>query len=42
MRDDWTVVLYVLYIFIFMLIAKLMKEKLGIFKSIIIPNALLA
>jgi len=42
MRDDWTVVLYVLYIFIFMLIAKLIKEKLGIFKSIIIPNALLA
>jgi len=42
MRNDWTVVLYILYIFIFMLIAKLMKEKLGIFKSIIIPNALLA
>ncbi|MDW7668286.1 MAG: hypothetical protein SCJ93_05630 [Bacillota bacterium] len=42
MRDDWTVVLYVLYVFIFMIIAKLIKEKLGIFKSIIIPNALLA
>jgi len=42
MRDDWTVVLYILYIFVFMLIAKLIKEKLGIFKSIIIPNALLA
>lgn len=42
MTNDWQGVLNVLYIFIFMFIAKLMKEKLGIFKSIIIPTALLA
>lgn len=42
MRNDWIVVIYILYIFIFTLIAKLVKEKLGIFKSIIIPNSLLA
>lgn len=42
MRSDWTVVLNILYIFILMFIAKLMKEKLGIFRSIIIPTSLLA
>lgn len=41
MRNDWIVVINILYIFIFMFIAKFIKEKLGIFKSIIIPTSLL-
>jgi len=42
MRSDWIIVINILYIFIFMFIAKLIKEKLGIFRSIIVPTALLA
>lgn len=42
MRNDWTIVINILYIFIFMFVAKIIKEKLGIFRSIIIPTSLLA
>lgn len=42
MRADWGQVLMFSYIFLFMFIAKLIKEKLGIFKSIVIPTSLLA
>src|SRR5690554_6539642 len=42
MRADWFHVLMIVYIFVFMFLAKFIKEKLGIFKSIIIPTSLLA
>ncbi|QVK19462.1 hypothetical protein KHQ81_07205 [Mycoplasmatota bacterium] len=42
MREDWQPVLMLVYIFVFMFFAKIIKEKLGIFKSIVIPTALLA
>ena len=42
MNSDWQYVLYICYIFIFMFIAKLLKEKTGLFKSIIVPTALMA
>lgn len=42
MRADWHYVLMFGYIFFFMFIAKLLKEKLGIFKSIVFPTSLLA
>ncbi len=40
--DSWHVVLEICYIFFFMMIAKVIKEKLGLFKSIVVPTALLA
>ena len=42
MSSDWSVVINIALIFVFMFAAKLVKEKLGIFKSIIVPTALLA
>lgn len=42
MNQSWISVLSVTYIFIFMFIAKFLKEKLGIFRSIIVPTSLLA
>ena len=42
MSQDWQPILNFLYIFLFMALAKLLKEKLGFFRSIIIPTALLA
>ncbi|MDI9479136.1 MAG: S-layer homology domain-containing protein [Bacillota bacterium] len=42
MNSDWSVILNILYIFIVTFVAKLIKEKLGLFKSIIVPTALLA
>ena len=42
MRTDWNQALMFVYIFVFMFIAKLIKEKLGLFKSIVIPTSLLA
>ncbi len=42
MRAEWHQVLMIVYIFVFMFFAKLIKEKLGIFKSIVIPTSLLA
>lgn len=42
MSSDWHYALYFCYIFIFMIIAKLLKEKTGLFKSIIIPTSLMA
>lgn len=42
MRADWHFVLMFVYVFVFMFIAKLLKEKLGIFKSIVFPTSLLA
>ncbi|ERJ13668.1 sodium/glutamate symporter family protein [Haloplasma contractile] len=42
MHGDWQSVLMFCYIFFFMFIAKMCKEKLGIFKSIVIPTALFA
>lgn len=41
MSSDWQYVLYLCYIFIVMFIAKLIKEKTGIFRSIIVPTSLL-
>lgn len=42
MNSDWQIVLYICYIFIFMFIAKLLKEKTGFFRSIIVPTSLMA
>ena len=42
MNSDWQYVLYFCYIFIFMFVAKLLKEKVGLFRSIIIPTSLMA
>ncbi len=42
MDSSWVSIISVTYIFIFMFIAKLLKEKLGIFRSIIVPTSLLA
>jgi len=42
MNSDWNVVVNIILIFVMMFVAKLIKEKLGIFKSIIIPTSLLA
>lgn len=42
MRADWNHALMFVYIFVFMFFAKLIKEKLGLFKSIVIPTSLLA
>lgn len=42
MNSSWQIAIDITYIFIFMLIAKLIKEKLGIFNSIIVPTSLLA
>lgn len=42
MSSDWNVVVNIILIFVMMFVAKLIKEKLGIFKSIIIPTSLLA
>lgn len=42
MDSDWAVVINIIYIFVFMFTAKFIKEKLGIFRSIIIPTSLLA
>lgn len=42
MSSDWTVAINIVLIFFLMFIAKLLKEKLGIFKNVIIPTALLA
>ena len=42
MRPDWYQVLMLVYVFVFMFFAKLIKEKIGIFKSIVIPTSLLA
>lgn len=42
MQHGWDQVLWIIYPFILMFIAKFIKEKLRIFRSIIIPTALLA
>lgn len=42
MDSSWVSIISVTYIFIFMFIAKFLKEKLGIFRSIIVPTSLLA
>ena len=42
MRSDWSVVMNILYIFIFMISAKILNEKLHIFKSLIMPTSLFA
>ncbi len=42
MRPDWYQVLMLVYVFVFMFFAKLIKQKIGIFKSIVIPTSLLA
>lgn len=42
MSSDWQYALFFCYIFVFMLIAKLLKEKTGLFRSIIIPTSLMA
>src|SRR5690554_1351344 len=42
MSSDWAVVINIMLIFVVTFIAKLIKEKLGIFRSIIVPTALLA
>jgi glutamate:Na+ symporter, ESS family len=42
MYSEWKYPLMILYIFVFMFIAKVLKEKLGIFKSIVVPTSLLA
>ncbi|NLJ40537.1 MAG: hypothetical protein GX352_02845 [Clostridiales bacterium] len=42
MSSDWAIVMNILLIFVLMFVAKLIKEKLGLFKSIVIPTALLA
>ncbi len=42
MRTDWQYVLMIIYVFLFMFIAKVIKEKLGLFKSIVMPTSLLA
>lgn len=42
MNSDWQYVLFFTYIFIFMAMAKFIKEKTGLFKSIIIPTSLMA
>ncbi|MTI95004.1 MAG: hypothetical protein FH749_05870 [Firmicutes bacterium] len=42
MNSDWAVSINIVLIFVLMFAAKLIKEKLGIFKSIIVPTALLA
>lgn len=42
MNSNWEYVLYFSYIFVFLFIAKLLKEKTGFFKSIIVPTSLMA
>lgn len=42
MDADWNSILMMCYIFFFMFVAKIIKEKVGIFKTIIIPTSLLA
>lgn len=42
MNPSWSNFIEISYIFVFMMIAKLVKEKVGLFKSIIVPTALLA
>lgn len=42
MSSDWQYALFFCYIFIFMIIAKFLKEKTGLFRSIIIPTSLMA
>jgi glutamate:Na+ symporter, ESS family len=42
MYTEWKFPLMILYIFVFMFIAKVLKEKLGIFRSIVVPTSLLA
>ncbi len=42
MNNDWNYALYFCYLFFFMAIAKLIKEKTGLFRSIIVPTALMA
>ena len=42
MDRNWEYVLYFSYIFIFMFMAKLLKEKTGLFRSIIVPTSLMA
>ena len=42
MNPSWASIIDVSYIFIFILVGKLIKEKLGIFRSIIVPTSLLA
>jgi len=42
MGSDWAVVIDIILIFVFMFVAKMVKEKLGIFRSVVIPTALLA
>jgi len=42
MNSDWQYVLYLSYIFIYMFIAKVLKEKTGLFRSIIVPTSLMA
>lgn len=42
MNSDWQYVLYLCYIFVFMFMAKFLKEKTGFFKSIIVPTSLMA
>lgn len=39
---DWNSVLMLLYVFVLMFVAKLIKEKVPIFQSIVIPTSLLA
>lgn len=42
MNPNWQYVLYFCYIFIFMFLAKILKEKTGLFRSIIVPTSLMA
>lgn len=42
MNSDWAVVINIAFIFVVTFIAKIIKEKLGIFRTIIVPTALLA
>lgn len=42
MSSDWSVVINIALIFVVTFVAKFIKEKLGIFRTIIVPTALLA
>lgn len=42
MSSDWNIAVNIVLIFVLMLVAKVIKEKLGIFKTIVMPTALLA
>jgi ESS family glutamate:Na+ symporter len=42
MTPDWAIVINIALIFVLMFAAKMIKEKLGIFKNVIIPTSLLA